>query len=223
MFIIKMSGLYGDDYSSYFRLQGDSCFDFVNQIEYCTKFENPDDPDIKNVLDNDEWYCKLYNASKIELIKIDADNNEIHEDHLEDDESFKMKIKVFSNIRFTVIDGSVTGEIVIEPLSILNAIWSDSIFTSRDPKFLELKKLIATVNAKREQNKLSAEIILKDGVIEKNFIKMSMLRGLKLLYDYIGYEDVSSIAYHNKYAKELLEFVIKCKDIEVASQMFNVH
>lgn len=229
MFIIKMSGLYGDEqYTSYYRSQGDCCFDFVNEIKFASKFETSDDKIIKTVMKNYTWYLYRYEASKLEVVEVkyDSVNDNWYETvaHQKvDDEDFKLNIKVFSTIRFNVCNGNVTGEIVIDPTSILDGIWNGSVLSSRDPRLLELKKLVSSVKLKKEQNNLPTEIVLLYGSVDKNFTKMSMLKGVELLYEYIGYKDESSVAFHNKYAKELLEFVYKCKDIESPSQMCNIH
>ena len=123
------------------------------------------------------------------------------------------------------IDGEVRGEIIVHPNSILDSIWSNSIFRAKDPMILELKRLTSKAEDFRVDQNMDSDIILRNGIIERNFLIIDMYEAAKILSKYIGYYDhVESLhkAYNNKYVSEFLDFIGKCKDIEYTSQMFNI-
>lgn len=136
-----------------------------------------------------------------------------------------MKIKVICSTRLCFIDGVVNGEIVVSPSSILDSIWNNSIFRSKDPMIVELKRLTSKAEDFRVDQNLDSDIILRNGIVERNFLILDMYEAAKILSKYIGYYDyVESLhrAHNNKYVSEFLNFIEKCKDIEYTSQMFNI-
>lgn len=65
---VKMVGLYGldDSHISYYRKQGRYCFDFVFDIEYASPLT---EEECDKILDGADWYCKQYNANRLEVVK----------------------------------------------------------------------------------------------------------------------------------------------------------
>ncbi len=63
---IKMIGLYGCDIEAYFRTIGCGCFDFVSDKELGSDLS---EEDCNKVLKSESWYCKLYGATKLEVVQ----------------------------------------------------------------------------------------------------------------------------------------------------------
>ena len=133
-----------------------------------------------------------------------------------------MMINVFVTPEFIFTQGQVTGRIVIDPDSIVNAIYDNSIFSFRDPKIMAVKKEVA--KAKNSCLEIGTEppmIYLDSGVVTKNYIRMDLLEAADLLFKYLGYFD-EDLNQSNTTCKDLYEFLQKCKDIEYPSQMANL-
>lgn len=61
MYVIKLIGLYGIKGDAYFRALGSYGFDFVNDIQYATKFTLR--ADCNHIIAQKDWYCRMYNAA----------------------------------------------------------------------------------------------------------------------------------------------------------------
>ena len=113
----------------------------------------------------------------------------------------------------------------MSPSSILDSIWNNSIFRSKDPMILEMKRLTSKAEEFRVDQNIESDIILRTGVVEKNSLIIDMYEAAKMLCKYIGYYDyIEKLrkAYNNKLVSEFLDFICKCKDIQYPSQMFNI-
>lgn len=130
-------------------------------------------------------------------------------------------VNVFVTPEFIFTHGQVTGRIVIDPDSIINTIYDNSIFSFRDPKIMAVKKAVAKKkNSFLEIGTEPPMIYLDSGVVTKNYIQMDLLEAADLLFNYLGYfeEDLKQ----DTACKDLYEFLQKCKNIEYPSQMANL-
>ena len=128
-----------------------------------------------------------------------------------------MMVNVFVTPEFIFTNGQVTGRILIDPDSIVNAIYNNSIFSFRDPKILGLKKAVAKLkNDEITHGMEPSSIYLESGVVNKNFLQMDLMEATDLLFDHLGRGNLG------RDCQELYEFLQKCKDIEYPSQMANL-
>lgn len=67
---IKLISLYGMDGDAYFRRLGSYGFDFVNDIQYATKFTLRSE--CEQILEHKDWYCKMYNAADMIIEEVEA-------------------------------------------------------------------------------------------------------------------------------------------------------
>ena len=133
-----------------------------------------------------------------------------------------MKINVIVNTQLVFTDGDVTGRIVIDPDSLVNSIYYNSIFSSHDPMVVNMKQVVASVKSNHLSNGTDTNIYLTDGVVEKNFMMIDMHEAATLLGDYIGFSKTDSRFYNDEKFKELLDTIQKYSDIEFPSQMANI-
>lgn len=70
MYVIKLIGLYGIKGDAYFRALGSYGFDFVNDIQYATKFTLR--AECEQILEYRDGYCKMYNAADMIIEEVEA-------------------------------------------------------------------------------------------------------------------------------------------------------
>lgn len=132
-----------------------------------------------------------------------------------------MMVNVFVTPEFVFTNGQVTGRIIIDPDSLVNAIYTNSLFSTKDPRILGVKREVAKLkNAALEAGMEPPVISLETGIVSKNILKMDLLDVADLLFDYLGYSN-SDLSNANKSCQELYEFLQKCKDIQHPSEMAN--
>lgn len=130
-----------------------------------------------------------------------------------------MKVNVFVTPEFIFQGGEVKGKILVDPDSLINAIYDNSTFSFRDPRIVNVKKEIAKrKNKSLESGEPEPVICLQTGIVTKNFMQMDLLDAADMLFDYLEYPDSDS----SESCRELYEFLQKCRDIEYPSQMSNV-
>ena len=133
-----------------------------------------------------------------------------------------MMVNVFVTPEFIFTNGQVTGRIIIDPDSLVNAIYTNSLFSTKDPRILGVKREVAKLkNAALEIGMEPPVISLETGIVSKNILKMDLLDVADLLFDYLGYYD-TDINHADKSCHELYEFLQKCKDIKYPSEMANI-
>ena len=133
-----------------------------------------------------------------------------------------MLVNVFVTTEFIFTNGQVTGRIIIDLDSLVNAIYTNSLFSTKDPRILGVKREVAKLkNAALEIGMESPVISLENGIVTKNMMKMDLLDAADLMFYYLGYYDYD-LNHADKSCQELYEFLQKCKDIKHPSEMANI-
>ncbi len=103
-----------------------------------------------------------------------------------------MKIKVPVQMRFEVIKSEVKGSIMVDPEMLVQSLWMSTTMDSRDEPVKLLKKAILNEKQRRlEMHNDSLDIVLENGVVERNFMFMNMEEAVALLHAYARYSDLS--------------------------------
>lgn len=101
-----------------------------------------------------------------------------------------LNIQVCCRPVFHFIGGNVTGEIRVDPDSIVEAIFLNTCLDYRSDYRLSTRKLIAEESERRLlAGNNTLELIFKDGIADKNFMPMTLHDAMDWVLIYINFQE----------------------------------
>lgn len=123
-----------------------------------------------------------------------------------------VNIRVCCKPIFYFSKGTVTGWIEIDPDSILDAIYMNIALEYKGQHRLSAQNLISSESSRRMNEGKPAVVIQYSGIVDKNFVCMTLHEAMDLILDYIHFDDVVCDRLSNKREAQLWKDICNLKD-----------
>lgn len=109
-------------------------------------------------------------------------------------------------------EGTVTGWIEIDPDSILDAIYMNIALEYKGHHRLSVQNLISSESSRRMNNGKPAVVIQYSGIVDKNFVRMTLHSAIDLILDYVHFDSDAIKSIVGKRESQKWEDMWKLKD-----------